>query len=75
VLALSNPIPPLVGELSTMWSYFGPLRCCTIARKASTMSNSVKATPNKFPVSRPGNGLLMQAGGRLLLLFVAAGKF
>ena len=27
-----------------------------------------KATPNKFPVSRPGNGFLTQAGGRLFYI-------
>ena len=45
----------------------------SIAAVADKLINYVwwlapKATPNKFPVSRPGNGLLMQVGGRLLLL-------
>ena len=33
-----------------------------------------KATPNKFPVSRPGNGFLIQAGGWLLLLIFLSDK-
>ena len=33
-----------------------------------------KATSNKFPVSRPGNGFLIQAGGRLLFLFKGQGS-
>ena len=33
-----------------------------------------KATPNKFPVSSPGNGFLIQAGERLLLLICLCDK-
>ena len=34
-----------------------------------------KATQNKFPVSLPGDGLLMQAAGRLLLLICSRQEF
>ena len=43
---------------------------CLPQNKIGSYSTDLgRATPNRFPVSRPGNGLLMQAGGRLLLLF------
>ena len=57
-----------IGSLA--WRYV----CTTLIQHAIGWRDTHKATPNKFPVSCPGNGFLMQAGVIIINLLKRQGS-